>query len=62
MIYIVNGTGSATLDGKNIKLRPGTVVHIPKGSVHNIRADGGEMWILDFAQPPFDPKRMEWVK
>jgi quercetin dioxygenase-like cupin family protein len=62
VIYVVKGSGSATLDGKEIKLDPGTVVHIPKGSTHDIRARGGEMHIIDFAHPPFDPAQMEWIK
>jgi quercetin dioxygenase-like cupin family protein len=62
VIYIVSGRGTAILDGKAITLKPGTVVHIPKGSSHNIKAEGGEMQILDFAQPPFDPAKMEWIK
>ena len=62
VLYIVNGRGTAILDGKPIALKPGTVVHIPKGSSHNIKAEGGEMLILDFAQPPFDPAQMEWIK
>ena len=62
VIYIVSGQGTAILDGKPITLKPGTVVHIPKGSAHNIKAEGGEMVILDFAQPPFDPAQMEWIK
>jgi quercetin dioxygenase-like cupin family protein len=62
VIYIVSGRGTAILDGKAISLKPGTVMHIPKGSSHNIKAEGGEMQILDFAQPPFDPAKMEWIK
>ena len=62
VIYIVSGRGTAILDGKAITLKPGAVVHIPKGSSHNIKAEGGEMMILDFAHPPFDPAKMEWIK
>lgn len=62
VIFVVSGKGTAILDGKSITLKPGAVVHIPKGSSHNIKAEGGEMWIMDFAQPPFDPKQMEWIK
>jgi len=62
VIYIISGKGTAILDGKAIALKPGTVVHIPKGSSHNIKAEGGELTILDFAQPPFDPAKMEWIK
>lgn len=62
VIYVVGGRGRATLDGKEIALEPGTIVHIPKGSSHNIIAEGGELQILDFAHPPFDPAHMEWLE
>jgi len=62
VIYIVSGRGSATLDGKSITLKPGMVIHIPKGSTHNIKAEGGEMTILDFAHPLFAPTKMEWIR
>ena len=61
VIYIVNGSGIGILDGRSYALKPGTIVHIPKGSTHNIKAEGGEMQILDFARPPFDPAKIEWI-
>jgi quercetin dioxygenase-like cupin family protein len=62
VVYIVSGQGTATLDGNQVSVKPGTVLHIPKGVVHNIKAEGGELMLLDMAQPPFDPSKMEWVK
>jgi quercetin dioxygenase-like cupin family protein len=62
VIYIVSGRGTAILDGKPIALNPGTVVHIPKGSPFSINAEDGEMTILDFAHPPFDPAQLEWIE
>jgi quercetin dioxygenase-like cupin family protein len=62
VIYIVSGRGTATLDGKPIALNPGTVVHIPMGSPYSINAEDGEMMILDFAHPQFDPAQMEWIE
>jgi quercetin dioxygenase-like cupin family protein len=62
VVYIVSGQGTATVDGKQVALKPGTVIHIPKGVTHNIKAEGGELTLLDFAQPPFDPNKMEWAK
>ena len=62
VVYIVSGQGTATLDGQQVALKPGTVLHMPKGVTHNIKAEGGELTLLDFAQPPFDPNKMEWVK
>ena len=62
VIYIVGGQGSMTHGTQTIALKPGMVVHIPKGEVHSIKAQGGELTLLDFAQPPFKPDQMEWVK
>ena len=62
VIYIVNGQGSMTHGTQTIALKPGMVVHIPNGEVHSIKAQGSELTLLDFAQPPFKPDQMEWVK
>jgi mannose-6-phosphate isomerase-like protein (cupin superfamily) len=62
VLYIVSGQGSMMHGTQTIALKPGMVVHIPKGEVHSIKAQGGELTLLDFAQPPFKPDQMEWVK
>lgn len=62
VVYIVSGQGSMTHGSQTIALKPGMVVHIPKGEVHSIKAQGGELTLLDFAQPPFSPDQMQWVK
>ena len=62
VIYIVSGQGSMTHGAQTIALKPGMVVHIPKGEVHSIKAQEGELTLLDFAQPPFSPDQMQWVK
>ena len=49
VLYIISGHGTITLDGKPVALKPGTIVHIPQGVVHNVRAEGGEMMVLDFS-------------
>jgi quercetin dioxygenase-like cupin family protein len=62
VLYIVSGQGTMTHGTQTIALKPGLVVHVPKGEVHAIKAQGGELTLLDFAQPPFNPDQMEWVK
>ena len=62
VLYIVSGQGSMRHGTQTIALKPGMVVHIPKGEVHAIKAQGGELTLLDFAQPPFKPDQMEWVQ
>jgi quercetin dioxygenase-like cupin family protein len=61
VIYIVSGQGTMTHGDQTVTLKPGMVVHVPKGVVHSIKAQG-ELTLLDFAQPPFNPDQMEWVK
>jgi quercetin dioxygenase-like cupin family protein len=62
VIYIVSGQGTMTHGDQTIALKPGMVVHVPKGVVHSVKAQGSELTLLDFAQPPFNPDQMEWVK
>ena len=61
-VYIVSGQGTVTLGEKQIPVKPGMLIHIPKDMPHAIKAQGGEVTLIDFAQPPFDPNKMEWVK
>ena len=62
VLYIVSGGGTMMHGDKTITLKPGMVVHVPAGVVHGIKAEGGELTLVDFAQPPFDPNKMEWAK
>jgi quercetin dioxygenase-like cupin family protein len=62
VLYIVSGQGTMTHGTQTIALKPGMVVHVPKGEAHAIKAQGGELALLDFAQPPFKPDQMEWIK
>jgi len=59
VLYIVSGRGTVVLDGKVVALRPGLVVHIPKGIPHSIKAEGGKMTFVDFVQHAFDPNQAE---
>ena len=62
VLYIVSGGGTMTHGDKTITLKPGMLVHVPAGVAHGIKAEGGELTLVDFAQPPFDPNKMEWIK
>jgi mannose-6-phosphate isomerase-like protein (cupin superfamily) len=62
VLYIVSGQGAMTHGNQTIALKPGLVVHVPKGEVHSIKSQGGELTLLDFAQPPFKPDQIEWVQ
>jgi quercetin dioxygenase-like cupin family protein len=62
VIYIVSGQGTMTHGDQTITLKPGMVVHVPKGVGHSLKVQGGELTLVDFAQPPFSPDQMEWVQ
>jgi len=59
VLYIVSGRGTATLDGKPVTLKPGIVVHIPKGVNHSIKVEGEKLTFVDFVQHAIDPKQAE---
>jgi mannose-6-phosphate isomerase-like protein (cupin superfamily) len=62
VLYIVSGGGTMTRGDQTITLKPGMIVHVPVGVAHGIKAEGGELTLVDFAQPPFDPHQMEWLQ
>jgi len=37
--YVISGSGTMTLDGEEIELRPGVVVYIPRGVRHKARGN-----------------------
>ena len=62
VIYIVSGGGTMTHGDKTITLKPGMLVHVPAGVGHGVKSERGDLTFVDFAQPPFDPNKMEWIK
>jgi mannose-6-phosphate isomerase-like protein (cupin superfamily) len=51
--YVLSGTGTVTLDGKEHPLRPGSVVVIPAGVSHALKVDPGEeLEFVIFGTPP----------
>jgi len=59
VLYIVSGRGTVVLDGKAVALKPGLVVHIPRGIQHSIKAEGGRMTFVDFVQHTLDPAQAD---
>jgi mannose-6-phosphate isomerase-like protein (cupin superfamily) len=62
VLYIVSGGGAMTHGDRTITLKPGMIVHVPVGVAHGIKAEGGELTLVDFTQSPFDPHQMRWIK
>jgi len=51
--YILEGRGQMLLDDDVVDVEPGTIVCIEPGTVHVAR---GELKIIIFVSPPFDPQ------
>ena len=52
-LFVVSGTGTATINRKRYPLRSGTLLLIEKGDEHEIRNTGrGELTTLNFYVPP----------
>lgn len=43
---VVQGTGTLLIDGKEILGVPGTMIYVPAGTRHGLRADGAERWVV----------------
>ncbi|MCL5072351.1 MAG: cupin domain-containing protein [Actinobacteria bacterium] len=52
VIYCLEGSGEAVIDGKSMKIKPGTVVYFPPGSLHSINNTGKETIKLLFMFSP----------
>ena len=51
--YVLSGSGTVTLDGKEHPLRPGSVAVIPAGVSHALQVDPGEeLEFVIFGTPP----------
>ena len=61
-VYVVSGQGTITIGGKPVRVKPGMLIHIPKGMPHGVKVEGSELTLVDFSQPPFDPTKVEWVR
>jgi mannose-6-phosphate isomerase-like protein (cupin superfamily) len=52
-LYVVSGKGSATVSGKRLPLRAGSLVLIERGDTHEIRNSGrAPLRTLNFYMPP----------
>ncbi len=43
---VVDGCGTLLVDGRELTGGPGTVLYIPAGIEHGLRADGTEQWVV----------------
>jgi mannose-6-phosphate isomerase-like protein (cupin superfamily) len=52
-LYVLSGSGRATVDGRRVTLRAGVLLVIERGEQHEIRNTGrGPLRTLNFYQPP----------
>lgn len=54
IMVIVQGHGTATVDGQERDVGPGDVILNPRGTLHGIRNDGNEriVWLVVQSPPP----------
>jgi quercetin dioxygenase-like cupin family protein len=58
---VVSGTALVWMDGTMVELRQGDLISIPRGVLHDFGADArGDVWVVDFTNPPFDPQKMQY--
>ncbi len=43
---VVEGCGTLLVDGRELSGEPGTILYIPAGIEHGLRADGTEQWVV----------------
>ncbi len=52
-LYVVAGTGQATVNGGRVRLSPGTLLLIERGDTHELRNTGrGQLKTVNFYEPP----------
>ena len=39
-LYVIEGSGETTIDGKTFEIKPGTIIHIPEGKIHSAKNTG----------------------
>ncbi len=43
---MVEGKGTLLIDGRELSGEPGTVLYVPAGVEHGLRADGTDQWVV----------------
>lgn len=43
---VVEGAGTFLIDGGEMQAKPGTILYVPAGIEHGMRADGTDQWIV----------------
>jgi mannose-6-phosphate isomerase-like protein (cupin superfamily) len=52
-LYVISGTGQATVNGRRVRLSPGTLLLIERGDTHELRNTGrGQLHTVNFYEPP----------
>jgi quercetin dioxygenase-like cupin family protein len=43
---VVEGRGTLLVDGRELEAEPGSMLYVPAGIEHGLRADGTEQWVV----------------
>jgi len=60
--YILGGSGTAVLDGKEYELKKGDFLRLPPGTLHGFTASGEGLEMLDLHSPGSRPDRDVYFK
>ena len=55
-VVVVRGNGAMTVGGETHVIAAGSVLVIPRGTVHSLAATGGTVEMISVFSPPFDGK------
>jgi quercetin dioxygenase-like cupin family protein len=55
LIYVISGSGTATLGTKSYEIKPGDLIVLPRGTPHDVKSAAG-IRVLGISYPKDDPK------
>lgn len=61
-VYVISGTGTATIAGHSSTVRDGDLLIVPRGVVHSFSVRKGTLNVLAFFSPPLNFNDVHWVK
>ena len=56
LIFVLEGSGTLRVDRRRRRLKPGTIVHIPAGRIHEVTTGRGGLKVLSLFCPAMDPR------
>jgi quercetin dioxygenase-like cupin family protein len=61
-VYVLRGSGIATIANQSQQVRDGDLLVIPRGVIHSFKVSKGTVDLLAFFSPPKDYADVQWAK